>query len=410
MFENPSFWSALQGDAGTLDPQIRLGAGPSEPHVALIPRQLDNLFLIDWITIVFHGVNVEDVQHLLSMPKVPWVESVSFVKGYPLDLCFDHIHIRYGAERKEFYADPSKARFDMGICLEMSGQGCRNFESWSTKSWIDFITDAFRCMGVVGARMKITRLDLAYDDRSGLLNIWQLKRDVEDRNYVSKSHKSTIIWSDDVDHDIHGLTIEIGSRSSPVLIRIYDKAAERGYGPEVHWIRVELQLRQDRAMEAFKLLFQRESIGMVASGIIRNYCMFVTPSGTDSNKWRWPIADYWQRILDGFEKIRVWSAPGEEYNFFKSEAHLIDQYAQVLRVCAAIHGNRLDDLLIAANRAAPQLKPKYKAAIDKVLLQQQLALEEMQQIRKMYGFVPDPDGVQVDFSELMVADPDCPWR
>lgn len=377
-----------------------------------ILRQLDNVFLIDWLTIVFHGVKVEDVIHLLGMRHVPWSQSSKFINGYPLDLAFDHIHIRHGAERPEFYDDPKKARYDMGICLDMSGQGCRNFESHSNRGWLDLITDAFRCMGVVGATMSVTRLDLAYDDHSMLLNIWQLRRDVEDRLYVSKSHKATIIWSDNLDDDIHGLTIEIGSRASPVLIRIYDKAAERGFGPEKHWIRVELQLRKDRALEAFKLLYQRESIGMVASGIVRNYCMFVTPVAGDSNKWRWPIAEYWQRVLDGMEKIRVWRAPGEEYNFSKSEDHLVHQYGQILMLLSRIHGDQLQSLLHRAQREHGQLKPKYQAVLDRFLYQQQLRKDEIAALRKLYGFVPDEliTGEQVDFTELLVPDPDCPWE
>lgn len=377
-----------------------------------IVRQLQNVFLIDWLTIVFHGVKVEDVQGLLSLKGVPWNLSTSFINGYPLDLSFDHIHIRHGADRPEFYSDPSKARFDMGICLDMSGQGCREFESWSNKSWIDLISDAFRCMGVPGARMSVTRLDLAYDDHVGFLNIWQMKRDIEDRNYISKSKKSMIIWSDDQETDIHGLTLEVGSKKSPVLIRIYDKAAERGYRLEKHWIRVELQLRQGRAYEAFKLLFQRESIGIVASGVLRNYCMFVTPT-SDSNRARWPIAEYWQRVLDGMEKLRVWYAPGEAYNFSKTENHLIHQYGQIIQVLDQIYPEGLEPLLSRSRNAHPVLKPKYQAVIDKELAHRKLREDEIRQIRRQYGFSkPDEIGlyIQTELAELLAPDPDCPWE
>ena len=385
-----------------------------------IVRNLDNVFLIDWLTVTFHGVQVWDVQNILGLTKeIPWTLNSSFINGYPLDLCFGHIHIRHGADRPEFYDDPKKARHDMGICLDMSGQGCREFETWSNKSWLQVINDIFRCGGVIGARMKVTRLDLAYDDHCGLLNIWRMKRDVEDRNYISKSKKSMIIWSDDQDTDIHGLTLEIGSKSSPVLIRIYDKAAERGYKMEKHWIRVELQLRQDRAHQAMKLLFQRESIGMVASGIIRNYCMFVTPTA-DTNRARWPIADYWQRVLEGFEKIRVWVAPGEEYNFSKTENHMIEQYGQAFQVIYELYGHSFDTFYARCCEAHGHIKPKYKQAIEKELLRRQRAHEEKQRLiddrndlRCKWGF-SDPDVfygqcVQSEFAELFVPDPDCPF-
>lgn len=375
-----------------------------------IVRQLDNVFLIDWLTVTFHGVQVWDVQQILGMKDVPWSLNNSFVNGYPLDFCFGHIHIRYGADNPAYYDDPKKARLDMGISLDMSGQGCREFESWSNKSWLDLITDIFRCGGVLGARMNITRLDLAYDDHSGLLNIWRMKRDVEDRNYISKSKKSMIIWSDDQETDIHGLTLEIGSKKSPVLIRIYDKAAERGYKHEKHWIRVELQLRQSRAMEAFKLLFQRESIGMVASGILRNYCMFVSPTN-DTNRARWPISEYWQRVLDGMEKLRIWVAPGEEYNFSRAEAQLITQYGQVFQVISQLSYGGLGDFLHKCQKAYPKLRPKYEAAIAKEMARRGLREEEINQMRREFGFVhPEMvDRLQLDFAELLAPDPDCPW-
>lgn len=373
-----------------------------------ILRNLDNCFLIDWLTVTFHGVKVWDVQQILGMKDVPWTVNHSFVNGYPLDLNFGHIHIRHGADNPAYYSDPKKARLDMGICLDISGQGCREFESWSNKSWLDLITDIFRCGGVQGARMSVTRLDLAYDDHSGLLNIWQMKRDVEDRNYISKSKKSMIIWSDDQETDIHGLTLQIGSKKSPVLIRIYDKAAERGYTQEKHWIRVELQLRQDRAQEAMKLLYQRESIGMVASGIVRNYCMFVTPCA-DSNKARWEIADYWQRVLEGFEKIRIWRAPGEEYNFSKTENYLIEQYGQVIQTFYKIHGS-LEPLLSRSYTVHEHLKPKYQAAIEKEMLRRQLRQNEIESFRKSCGFAAPELLDQIQFGELLLPDPDCPWE
>ena len=377
-----------------------------------IVRNLDNIFLIDWLSVTFHGVQTWDVINILGLSGVDWVQSHSFVNGYPLELCFGHIHIRYGADNPDLYTDPSKARSDMGISLDLSGQGCREFETYSTKSWQDFIRDIFRCGGVLGARMNITRLDLAYDDHSGLLNIWQMRRDIEDRNYISKSKKSMVIWSDNQETDVQGLTLEVGSKKSPVLIRIYDKAAERGYKQEKHWIRVELQLRHDRAGEAMKLLYQRESIGMVASGIIRNYLMFATPT-SDSNRARWPIAEYWQRVLEGMEKLRVWSAPGEEYNFSKVENHLVYQYGQILLAYKMIHGDT-STLFDRARDLYPDLKPKYQRQVDKALLDRKMSREKAAALMFEWGFdSPEIDNtmlIQSSFGELLSQpDQDCPW-
>lgn len=389
-----------------------------ENHNLPIVRNLDNVFLIDWLTVVFHGVHVDEIQAILGLTGVDWQTTSSFINGYPMDTSFSNIHIRWGSDDARFYKDTidkngvfhsaeSKVRTDMGICLDLSGKGCRSFEEFSDLSWIDLIDKIFKC----GGRVNVTRLDLAYDDHSGLLNIWKMRCDVEDRHYISKAKKALIIWSDDQEKDIVGLTLQIGSKSSPVLIRIYDKAAERGYGNERHWIRVELQLREDRSMEALKLLWQQESIGMVASGIIRNYCTFVTPT-SDTNKSRWPIAEYWQRVLEGMEKIRVWVAPGEPYNFSKSENHLVHQYGQAIQVIKRIYGN-LDDFYHHCCQAHPVLKPKYQNAInEQLLLQEKRRAENDAFMMAEFGVKSPRDlwqHMQVNFAELLEDDPDLPF-
>lgn len=389
----------------------------------LIIRNLENVFLIDWLSITFHGCKVDELQSMLGLTKYDWVTTSSFVNGYPMVTSFSNIHIRWGADDPRFYRDSvdksgafrsaeSKVRNDMGIQLDLSGQGCRSFEEFSEFSWFDLFERIYR----FGGRFSVTRIDLAYDDHTGLLDIWRLRYDVENRNYISKSKKSLLIWSDDQDHDIQGLTIQIGSKSSPVLIRIYDKAAERGYGNERHWIRVELQLRSDRAHEALRLLFQRESVGKVASGILRNYCCFVVPS-SDSNKSRWDVADYWQRVLEGMEKLRVWVAPGEPYNFRKSENHLIHQYGQFFQAYFAVHGE-FSSLLDRSRAAHPEIKPKYVNAVNAEIAAANKRREEAKgrqdEIDYMmleFGFSTPEDGLryeQANFAELFIDDSDIP--
>lgn len=50
------------------------------------------------------------------------------------------------------------ARDDMGVWCEMSGQGCRTFESFSSRSWESLFS------WIAAQELKITRLDVAFDD------------------------------------------------------------------------------------------------------------------------------------------------------------------------------------------------------------------------------------------------------
>lgn len=366
----------------------------------------NNVFLIDWLTVTFKSDTVTSIQVMLDLLQYPWENKMSFINGYPMDTFFNSIHIRWGADNPMFYSDGTdkngvfrsaadKARDDMGISLDMSGQGCRAFEEYSGISWAELIKRILEHNG------KITRLDLAYDDHTGVLDIHRIALDVKDRYYVSKSKYSQIIWSDDQEEDIQGLTVQIGSKASPVMIRIYDKAAERGYDHSKHWIRVELQLRQDRANEAFRRLYQKESIGKVTAGIIRNYLTFRIPSA-DSNKSRWPIAPYWDNVLLHMDKISVWVAPGEPYNFTKSENHMVDQYGQFLQAFALIHGS-IAPLLDRSRQAHRNLKPKYRSAVETALQHKRQLRLSNEALMKQWGFA-DPDEYfryeQANFAEL----------
>ena len=327
----------------------------------------ENLFLIDWLTVVYHGCTVDDVKKSIGMDssKIPWEDRVKFRNGYPCQCYWNGITISYGADNIEYVKDVTKVRTDMGVCLNFSGTGCRTFETYGHGDWFLLLSEFFTLRDT-GIREKngrkfsynITRLDLAFDDHTGILDINRIKLDTEERYYVSKSKYSEIIWSDDQVEDIRGLNIQIGSDKSDIKVRIYDKAAERKY-KDRHWIRVELQLRDDRARLAASSLVSDRNIGKTVSGILMNYLTFRVPTD-DTNKSRWPIASYWSDLLESMQCIRLWESPGEEYNFSKTEHWLCKQYGQAIVVLDEIHD---PDYLIQRCRdmyTLSDLSPKYK--------------------------------------------------
>lgn len=350
-------------------------------------KEQNNVFLIDWITVVFHNASVPLIQSILglSAPDVPWETEQAFRNGYPCRTTYKHINILWGADEERFYKSDEKksasdkVRTDMGICLDISGQGCREFENVEGNDWLKFLHDI--CDR--DFKTTITRLDLAYDDHIGTLDLYRIAQDVQERNYTSPSKKAQIIWSDDQVHDVNGLTVYIGSKSSDVMVRIYDKAAEREFGSERHWVRCELQLRHDRCIAAAAEILKQQHIGRTVSGILRNYLLFREPSGTDDNKSRWPVAPYWDRVLLDMERVRLWISPGEPYNFSKTELHMIKQYGQALLTFREINGD-VGPLLDACQRTYPALNKKYENAIadfrrnkEAAKLENQLLQEEV---------------------------------
>lgn len=187
---------------------------------------MENKIIYDWVSITSKIHSPDNFIALLGLNKdsIVW-EQVKGAHGYQDRLYWEKISIHYNGTE------------DMGIWLEMSGQGCRAFESFGTGNYEALFDEVFDNPD----QMNITRLDVAFDDHSGLLDINQICQDTKAQEYISRFKGWEVIDSD------KGSSVTLGSKSSEILIRIYDKAAERGFLDGRHWVRVELQLRRERA-------------------------------------------------------------------------------------------------------------------------------------------------------------------
>ncbi|MBQ7915964.1 MAG: replication initiation factor domain-containing protein [Firmicutes bacterium] len=346
----------------------------------------ENAILIDWLTVTLHDITVLDIQRMLGLDAadIDWEDRLAFRHGYPRQCTFANIVIRYGADNIDNYQDTEKStaaekvRYDMGICLDMSGNGCRAFETYGHGDWFKLLSDI--CS--LDSKINFTRIDLAFDDHTGILDLNRIRQDTEARYFTGSPKKSRIIWSDDQKEDIQGLTVYIGSEKSAVFVRIYDKASERGFNTR-HWIRVEMQLRLERALSAVAEILKSRDVGFTFAGVLRNYCCFREPTG-DSNKSRWPVSEYWDKLINGAARIRLWISPGEPYNFRKTEEQMVFQYGQALQAYEAIHGN-ISDLLAESRRVHPDLKKKYKVAINEAKLERQRSADSLKQLRMELG-------------------------
>lgn len=338
-----------------------------QPFDTSVSQYSNNIALVDWLTVVCYGLTTDDVIDLLGMSHIPWDDQLRFRNGYPARLYFGGINILYGADDPNLMPDPTKCRDDMGICIDMSGTGCRSFESHGRNDWNflfhTFFTLTKKIREKKGRRysFNITRLDLAYDDHTGVLDLHQIAFHVKDRLYISPSKYSDIQWSDNQDADIEGLCIYIGSGASDIRFRFYDKAAERGF-KDRHWIRLEMQLRDDRATKAAHELLGTD-VGVVLKGICKHYLTFVDDS-TDSNKSRWPVTKWWSDFLDDVSSIRLFETPGYEYNLAKSEYYLLRQYGQLLVTFSSIYDDAYIIERAKSQYSLKDLDPKYRKLID----------------------------------------------
>ena len=95
-----------------------------------------------------------------------------------------------------------------------------------------------------------------------------------------------------------------GSPTSDIRLRFYDKAAERHRDDVDHWVRAEVQLRDERAFKAIENIVDFKDVSVVVLGILNEYLRFVEPS-EDTNKSRWETAAWWTAFLDRVDKVKL---------------------------------------------------------------------------------------------------------
>lgn len=260
----------------------------------------ENCILIDWFAISFRDplVTVHDIIKLLEL-------SFGFDEWKQLPGRY-HYHDRLSFGHISIYYNNIKPECDFPL-LEMSGQGCREFETFSKLGF-----DRLFELAKDSEKYNMSRLDLAFDDFSGIFDINQIYEDYRSGNWVSKSTRGQ--GSFDMhrrEKDYLGYSIMTGSKSSDLYMRIYDKAIERGYFDGRHWNRCELVLKQDRA---YTFIRNPAPLGEKFRGVILNYFRFVKPSKKDSNRWRWKMREYWDNFLGTVEPISVFTPKTIEYN------------------------------------------------------------------------------------------------
>lgn len=309
------------------------------------PISSDNLILIDWITFTTKIWSIDQLKSVMGLQDQAWEAAQYGRYGYKRRDVFNGVSVLYDGRLNEAGDD------DMGICFEISGQGCRSLETYGHIDWLHFLTFLMEETNEI----KITRLDLAFDDHTGILDKLRLKLDTDDGNYRSKFRTWEIRYGN------RGFSIYHGSKQSQVMIRIYDKAAERGLIDGTHWIRVELQLRDENAAGAINAYLQHKELGKVFGGILATYLVYCEESN-DSNKSRWLPTDYWSALISGAERIHIAASPGVEYNIFHLEAFLRDTAGGALQTWIQIFG--LDSLPSVLKDRKSKLNPKHKRLLD----------------------------------------------
>lgn len=254
-----------------------------------------------------------------------WSEAKAWY-GYALSYKFAGIVLCFGG-RDDIY-------------LQMSGQGCRTWESnCGNRTWLGFI----RLLQDTYPSFHIARLDIACDT-FGMLDVPTIQKATAQQKYVSRWRKYRIVAGNDEN------AVYFGSPSSDFRLRIYDKTQERRHmlGDEVEvpeqWTRAEFQLRNESAAAFVREWLAADNISEAYFGIMRNNLRFWKKyDGIHTDLIQ--LTPWWSKFLGNYQKIKLAYQGGLEYNLDNLERFVFHQAGSSIRTYLEIYDGDVDRLL-----------------------------------------------------------------
>lgn len=302
------------------------------------------------------------IDYITFSSKIDTIDSIKKFLGFE-DLPFQELNGRY-FYKKRLYFEGVNIYYEgfnenMGICVELSGKGCRNFEQLGTGDYMEL----FAYIIDNPEQLNISRLDIAYDDFNNLLDFDLIENEIKIGNYLSRFRSFKVEREYSKNIEKRSFCIYFGKKNqSDTLFRMYDKRAEQMRFDLQHWVRFEVQLRNDRADCFLKLLMAGNDLGNLFVGVINNYIRFVVPSETDTNLSRAKTADFWFRFLQTFEKVSLY-VPEHYYSETKLEKFVKQQVSGSIVVFIALFGfNAFRDVITGKSHL--NLNPKHKLLLQ----------------------------------------------
>ena len=265
---------------------------------------------------------------------------------------------KYGYESKYVLGDINimcSMQEHLGVLLELKGRGCRQMESYllaQERSWYDFM------LGCMTAGGKLKRLDLAINDKAGILDIPKLIEKYKAGECISyfrkqKDYGGTEKNGYDTPQNT-GETLYLGSTSSELYMCAYQKNYEQYVknGTEVEDTeiknRFEIRMKNERAYYAVVDLLTYQDAERTAFSIINHYVRFVDRED-DKPKSQWKMNDDWAWFVgENREPIRLTTKP-EPYTLQKALHWLQRQVAPTIKMVQALdkenHTTILKDMI-----------------------------------------------------------------
>lgn len=318
--------------------------------------------LIDWLTFSVstqrYGENEshvyvseytpeEVIRTFLGMDPDLFEETGVPLPGYSRARSFNSIFVAYEPRENDHFKN-------MGICVSMSGNGCRTFESMSSLIPVPFLA-LFKLLDETPGS-NVSRVDVACDDHAGILDMDVICEKVRNNEINSRMTKRRIYtgW-DGLQKD--GSTVYIGSEKSAFRLRIYDKALEQG--TQDHWVRVEIVMREKHSNSFAHLAASGVPVGKLASYVLNDKFSFIARD--DSNISRCSVCSWWAEFVGTVASLHLVTRPVVEHAVSLIDRWVHDQVAPSLAVLAQTYG--LGHVIEIAMTAYDRLNRQQRALI-----------------------------------------------
>lgn len=215
-------------------------------------KNLDEEFLVGNALLVHR--KLEQLFDNAGIPLQTYSGGHGFTSGY---MSFGGCRTYYGGKNMVYH-------------IQIHGSGCRVIDDIHPLGIVGFIDEmlAFDC--------KVTRLDLAADDREGLLKVDIIEKKHRAGEWTGTARVMTPLCPRNAFGElVSGATFYIGSRKTDKFIRIYDKAAQTETNG--HWVRCELELHDDYAADVAKMVsaYDKEGIADTYNRIVFDTIRFL---------------------------------------------------------------------------------------------------------------------------------------
>lgn len=318
--------------------------------------------LVDWLTFTVTTSKYDNDSHVSVAEYTPGEVIRNFlgmdpdlfqdagygILGYNRVLRFNDIQVCYEPRENEYFKD-------MGVCVSMSGKGCRAFEAMSSYGPVPFAALFQLLDDTPGSH--VSRIDIACDDHAGALDMDQIIDKVQHNEINSRmSARSVLVSWDGLAKS--GATVYIGAALSAFRLRIYDKALEQGTkGP---WVRVEMVMRAEQANAFVHQVTQGAPIGQLAARVLNDKFAFIERD--DSNISRCSVCSWWADFVGSLEYLHLVTRPELQQSVAGIERWVTDQVAPSLSVLVETFG--VQYLVEIALSAADRLTDRQKALIS----------------------------------------------